>query len=669
MPRLANGYALMCRARPESDVTIELLHYDPDNYRLEHAIRTVPASVSALTAPAADIVSITLTVDESFHWTPGQFIDLHAVGVTRSYSIANLPGDGTMELIVRRYPDGRLSGRLGTEIVVGSAVSVTGPYGALRLRDPERPMAMIAGGSGLGPVLGLLRCLAADGVAPPPVYFATREPFLLDELRELGCEPVLVSGRAMADALGDVRGDHDVYMCGPQGLLDVAQATLTRQGVDPARIFQDRFTANAASAGALAGDISQGEISGAASAGALAGDISQGEISGEPRVDERALRWFEPAGRRATLYEDVTIDTQPSIHRHLTRGWPLHFADGRGTWNDASTALRCADWFAFRDPGGQWERPFYQAGTAAEQQVDGALRSAVHEGLIDDFTPEWVRFLQANLQIPAFVEHGLWFALATAARDCLSDSVATCVCLQAAHKQRSAQAIVLYAMDLEAHLGCELPIAHARQAFLTDPAWQPTRRYLERLAATPDWGEVIIAANLCFEPTVGTLLRRDLGTRAAAAGGDLVTPVLARVAAQEWAWARAWTIALVRFLAPENQALIDRWVADWMPDALAACQALAPDIASVRAYADTMLTQSLAVDQDDRTGPAARPAAPDRPLSPAAPAPPAADGPHDYVGIVMAKSAEGDAVARFFPGAPRSSSSRRSGRSVPATAW
>jgi Methane/Phenol/Alkene Hydroxylase len=42
--------------------------------------------------------------------------------------------------------------------------------------------------------------------------------------------------------------------------------------------------------------------------------------------------------------------------------------------------------------------------------------------------------------------------------------------------------------------------------------WQPTRRYLERLAATADWGEVVITANLCFEPVVGTLIRRELGT-------------------------------------------------------------------------------------------------------------------------------------------------------------
>jgi ferredoxin-NADP reductase/ferredoxin len=514
----SNGYALMCRAMPESDVTIELLHYDPDNYRLEHAISRRTARVATVIDLTGEIVAVTLALEDGFTWVPGQYVDVHAAGATRSFSIANIPDParpGLIELIIRRYRGGRLSSRFGTEIVAGDELSVTGPYGALRLRDPARPITMLAGGSGIGPVLALLRQLAAQDATPPRLYFAAREPFLLDEIRALGCEPMLVAGREIADAIGrDVEGDHDVYMCGAPGLLDAAEAALTARGVDPARIFTDRFTTAAEAAPGVGGD-------------------------GVRERSAREFQWFTPAGRRATLYEDVTVDTQPSIHRHLARGWPLSFADGRGTWNDASTALCCTDWFAFRDPGQQWERPFYQAAAAAEQQLEGALASAAEQGLMADFAPDWVAFLRTSLQIPAFVEHGLWFALATAARDCLSDSVATCVCLQAAHKQRSAQAIVLYAMDLEPLLGCELPIGAAREAFLRDPAWQPARRYLERLAATPDWGEVIVAANLCFEPVVGTLIRRELGTRAAAASGDTVTPVLARVATQEWEWARA----------------------------------------------------------------------------------------------------------------------------------
>jgi ferredoxin-NADP reductase/ferredoxin len=634
-----NGYALMCRAVPEADVTIELLHYDPDNYRLENPISEAPATVTAVEELAADIVSVTLAVPREFTWVPGQYVDVHAVGVTRSFSIANLPGDGSLELIVRRYPDGRFSSRLGSEIVAGTELRLTGPYGTLHLRRSGRPVVMVAGGSGMGPVLALLRQLSVDGDARagapgtgprPRLYFAAREPFLLDELRGLGCEATMFDRGSLASVL-QVDGDAEVYMCGPPGLLDDVEALVVAAGVDASRIHADRFTT-------------------AANAGAFASEISQGEISGR---SEREFAWFEPVGRRATLYEDVTVDTQPSVHRHLTRGWPLSFEDGRGTWNDASTALRCDDWFAFRDPGEQWERPFYQRGTAVEQQLDAALSSAAEQGLLEDLTPEWVQFLRTNLQIPAFVEHGLWFALATAARDCLSDSVATCVCLQAAMKQRSAQAIVLYAMDLERHLGCELPIEPARQAFMSDQAWQPTRRYLERLAATADWGEVLIAANLCFEPIVGTLLRRELGTRAAVAGGDVVTPVLARAATQEWEWARTWTVALVRFLGERNRPVIDRWIADWMPAALEAAAALAPEgDAKVRAYSERMLAEAFeAFEVFEAVAPVAPAAVRTGAGRPAAAARVAGDdGDYQYVGIVMAKSAEGDAVARFFAG-------------------
>ena len=298
---------------------------------------------------------------------------------------------------------------------------------------------------------------------------------------------------------------------------------------------------------------------------------------------ERQFGWFEPRKRRPSVYEEVTIDTQPSPHRHLTRGWPIFFEDGRGIWDDESTALQSSDWFAFRDPGEQWERPYYQRGTAAERTIDAAVQTATAEGLFADFSPEWVEFLRGFLQVPAFVEHGLWFALATSARQCLSDSTTACMALQAAMKQRSAQAIVIYAMDLEPHHG-DFSIDTARSRWLTDPAFQPGRRAIERMAAISDWGELIIAANVCAEPFIGTLLRRELGIRAASANGDTVTPVLARVAMGEWEWARAWTAEFLRFVCADerhgdaNRERIAGWLSDWLPRSLDAMVAMLPVI-------------------------------------------------------------------------------------------
>jgi propane monooxygenase small subunit len=296
---------------------------------------------------------------------------------------------------------------------------------------------------------------------------------------------------------------------------------------------------------------------------------------------ERSFQWYTPKKRRATMYEDVTMDTQPSVHRHLDRGWPVHFEDGRGLWSEDSTRLRATDWYDFRDPGQLWERSFYQAGTSYEQLIEGAVRTARRDRVFADFDPEWVDFLRKHLQVPAFVEHGIWLALASAARDTLSDTVTHCVALEAAMKQRQAQAYLLYGMDLEDVFG-DFPVDRAKESFMTDDVWQPARRYVERLRATPDWGERVIAANLCFEPTVGLLIRRELLMRSVRFNGDIVTHAVSHVAQLEWEWVHGWTAELVTFLLDDethgvaNREVLEAWLADWLPLADEAAAALRP---------------------------------------------------------------------------------------------
>jgi propane 2-monooxygenase small subunit len=296
---------------------------------------------------------------------------------------------------------------------------------------------------------------------------------------------------------------------------------------------------------------------------------------------ERSFQWYTPKKRRATLYEDVTVDSQPSIHRHLDRGWPMYFENGQGMWSDDSTALRSGDWYDFRDPGQLWERSYYQTGTSYEQLIEGAVRTARRERVFDDFSAEWVDWLRKHLQVPAFIEHGIWLALATASRDTLSDTVTHCVALEAAMKQRQAQAMLLYGMDLEEHFG-DFPVDRARESFLQDAAWQAARSYVERLRATTDWGERVIATNVCFEPMVGLLIRRELLMRSVRFNGDIVTQAVSHVAQLEWEWVRGWTVELVKFVADEpehggaNRAVLSGWLADWLPLAEQAAQGVQP---------------------------------------------------------------------------------------------
>jgi propane monooxygenase small subunit len=250
-------------------------------------------------------------------------------------------------------------------------------------------------------------------------------------------------------------------------------------------------------------------------------------------------------------------------------------------WWDDSTALKSGDWYAFRDPGQMWERPYYQAGTSHEQLIEGAVRTAKRERSFDDFSPEWVDFLRAHLQVPAFAEHGIWLALASAARDTLSDTITHAVALEAAMKQRQAQAYLLYGMDLEEQFG-DFPVERAKQSWLNDEPWQPARRYVEKLRATPDWGERLFASNVCFETTFSLMIRRELLMRSVRFNGDIITHAVSHVAQLEWEWVRNWTAELVRFVladpehAEANRAVLDGWLADWMPLAEGAALGLEP---------------------------------------------------------------------------------------------
>jgi len=97
-------------------------------------------------------------------------------------------------------------------------------------------------------------------------------------------------------------------MCGPPPMIEAAEEMLTGEhGVDEARIFSDKFTTSADAAPAQDAPPVKRVDSAPAPAGS---DL------------ERDFDWFTPSKRRASLYEDVTIDTQPSIRRHLTRRDP-----------------------------------------------------------------------------------------------------------------------------------------------------------------------------------------------------------------------------------------------------------------------------------------------------------------------------------------------------------
>jgi propane monooxygenase reductase component len=260
----ANGYTLLCRAMPEEDLVVELLHFDPENYKLEHEIRDGRGTVTAVEALTHDIRRVELEVTEprDFDFVPGQYVDVWVPGADdarRSFSMANVPGDGRIELIVKHYPGGRFSSLLDGAITPGDELRFTGPYGAFHLRRSRRPVLMVAGGSGMAPILSLLRTLAAEGCDRKVRFFygarTEQDLFYVDLIQELGArlpdfEFVPVIGFVHEPACQVIEAgevdDPEIYMCGPPPMIDamIEQATEVH-GIDESQIFHDKFTTSA----------------------------------------------------------------------------------------------------------------------------------------------------------------------------------------------------------------------------------------------------------------------------------------------------------------------------------------------------------------------------------------------------------------------------------------
>lgn len=279
----AQGYTLLCRAMPDSDLVVELLHFDPDNYRLDVPIRDGVAAVRAVEELTHDITRLELEILEPSDFThrPGHYVDLHVPGADderRSFSMANLPGEGRIELMIKRYPGGRFSGLLEQGLDEGTEIRFTGPYGSFYLRDSERTILMIAGGSGMAPEIALLRELAEAGSDRRVRFFygarTRRDLFGHELIAELGAQlsdfefiPVLSDATAEDAWDGPTGFVHeavdqwlqesgepvDAYICGPPPMVDASIELLTEaHQVDDANIFYDKFTTNAAAEDAAA---------------------------------------------------------------------------------------------------------------------------------------------------------------------------------------------------------------------------------------------------------------------------------------------------------------------------------------------------------------------------------------------------------------------------------
>lgn len=256
-------------------------------------------------------------------------------------------------------------------------------------------------------------------------------------------------------------------------------------------------------------------------------------------------------------------------------------ATGRETRADppAGTALACVDWQAFSGPGARWGRSIARMEAEGESRITLAVAEVTRGETFSDVAPGWLRFLQRNMPVAAFAFNQCGHILRDISGRSPWGGMSDGLALQASMQYRQAQSLVLYAADMEQRLGA-MPMQAARNRWRTDRHWLPAHHFLEQAATCRDWGEALVAVNLCFEPLIGQLLRREFAMNSGPTHGDHVTPLVAATGQEEWALTRAWTIAAVTFLLADpshsaaNRELLEGWIARQLPVAEAATRDL-----------------------------------------------------------------------------------------------
>jgi benzoate/toluate 1,2-dioxygenase reductase subunit len=260
------GLVLTCQMVPKSDCVIAVPV--PST-----ACKTGTAKFGATVAEVAPFgdaaYELVLDVPEDAPvFLPGQYVNIGVPGSGehRSYSFSSAPGEKRMTFLIKQVPGGLMSSWLaGAER--GQQLEMTGPLGSFYLRAVQRPLLLLAGGTGLAPFLSMLEVLARQGTTQPVhmIYGVTRDQDLV-QVERLQEYALRVPGFTFTTCVADPQTAHerqgyvthhmpaqalhggnvDVYLCGPPPMVEAVQKHFKTEGIAPASFHYEKFTPNQA---------------------------------------------------------------------------------------------------------------------------------------------------------------------------------------------------------------------------------------------------------------------------------------------------------------------------------------------------------------------------------------------------------------------------------------
>lgn len=261
------GYALFCQAKPLSDCVIEASLIDAV---ADIEIRTLPCRVAKMDRLADDVMRLYLKLpeDDRLQFLAGQYINiLLSDGRVRSFSLANPPhDDALLELHIRHVPQGFFTGHVFNAMQEKDILRFRGPLGTFFLRtESNRPIIMVAGGTGFAPVKGILEHAFATGFtqaihlywgvrAKRDLYHQALATAWAEQHENFTFIPVLSEPQAGDDWQGRTGWVHeavvedfpdlsgfDVYASGPPPMIAAGKTAFAASGLLKNNLYYDAF--------------------------------------------------------------------------------------------------------------------------------------------------------------------------------------------------------------------------------------------------------------------------------------------------------------------------------------------------------------------------------------------------------------------------------------------
>jgi ferredoxin-NADP reductase len=232
------------------------------------------ASITDIRPETAKVKSFTLQLPEWMRHLAGQHYDVRLTAedgyqTQRSYSIASEPErEGEVDITVERIEDGEVSTYLHDVLVPGDRIEVRGPIGGYFVWEASmtEPLLLIAGGSGVVPLMSMLRHRAAAGAKNPTALLYSSRNFEdviyyneLEQLSKAGSGPQIfhtltrsqpagwkgyarrVDESMLREVAGPLGRSVQVFICGPTLMVESAANALVELGIDSNQIRTERF--------------------------------------------------------------------------------------------------------------------------------------------------------------------------------------------------------------------------------------------------------------------------------------------------------------------------------------------------------------------------------------------------------------------------------------------